>query len=176
MTSFKPKRFGPTQPTIQDTSTAEVTVGGTYDGSQGDDTLTFQIKKQGNVSSEVVQVEVFDSSGQKIDQVRIARNAPPGEEYLLKNGLTISFSAGALERNARHGNNSSAPSQSRCTSPPITAPTKSMTIQIASAAKAHPVTRPIAHVLFHDQLPTDVRHNAKINREALAVWARGKIR
>jgi acyl-CoA synthetase (AMP-forming)/AMP-acid ligase II len=31
-------------------------------------------------------------------------------------------------------------------------------------------------VLFHRCLPVDVRHNAKINREALAVWAEGRIR
>jgi hypothetical protein len=28
-----------------------------------------------------------------------------------------------------------------------------------------------AQVLFHRSLPVDVRHNAKINREALARWA-----
>jgi acyl-CoA synthetase (AMP-forming)/AMP-acid ligase II len=31
-------------------------------------------------------------------------------------------------------------------------------------------------VLFHQSLPVDVRHNAKINREALAAWAAQKLR
>lgn len=41
---------------------------------------------------------------------------------------------------------------------------------LALAARSQ-ATRTIAHVLFHPSLPVDVRHNAKINREALAAWA-----
>lgn len=42
------------------------------------------------------------------------------------------------------------------------------------------LTRPIQHVLFHSSFPVDIRHNAKIGREKLAVWAdkrlvKGKI-
>jgi len=33
-----------------------------------------------------------------------------------------------------------------------------------------------AQVLFHRALPVDVRHNAKINREALALWAAERVR
>jgi len=33
----------------------------------------------------------------------------------------------------------------------------------------------IRHVLFHHSLPVDVRHNAKINREALARWAARRL-
>lgn len=32
-------------------------------------------------------------------------------------------------------------------------------------------TKDITHFLFHPSLPVDVRHNVKINREALALWA-----
>ncbi len=35
----------------------------------------------------------------------------------------------------------------------------------------HPHTRGIQHVLFHSGFPVDIRHNAKIGREALARWA-----
>ena len=35
----------------------------------------------------------------------------------------------------------------------------------------HPPYQAIQHLLRHPQLPTDIRHNAKINREVLAVWA-----
>ena len=38
------------------------------------------------------------------------------------------------------------------------------------------LTRSIEHVLFHRAFPVDVRHNAKIDREALAVWAAGRLR
>ena len=35
----------------------------------------------------------------------------------------------------------------------------------------HEQTRPIREVLFHPSFPVDVRHNAKIQRQELAVWA-----
>ena len=39
----------------------------------------------------------------------------------------------------------------------------------------HETTRPIQHVLIHPGLPVDVRHNAKIFRERLALWAALRI-
>ncbi|WP_386068592.1 fatty acid CoA ligase family protein [Tahibacter sp. UC22_41] len=42
-----------------------------------------------------------------------------------------------------------------------------------AAAFAH--TRGIADVLFHTQFPVDIRHNAKIGREALARWAETRL-
>jgi len=41
---------------------------------------------------------------------------------------------------------------------------------------AHPTTRSIKKILFHDGFPVDVRHNAKINRESLAVWAEEQLK
>jgi hypothetical protein len=41
---------------------------------------------------------------------------------------------------------------------------------------ASPLTASITHFLLHRSLPVDVRHNAKISREQLAVWAAGKLR
>ena len=38
-------------------------------------------------------------------------------------------------------------------------------------AQSHPRTRSIHEVLFHKAFPVDIRHNAKIGREALAEWA-----
>ncbi len=38
-------------------------------------------------------------------------------------------------------------------------------------AAGNPLTIDIRTVLFHRRLPVDVRHNSKINREALALWA-----
>jgi acyl-CoA synthetase (AMP-forming)/AMP-acid ligase II len=37
-------------------------------------------------------------------------------------------------------------------------------------------TRGVEDVLFHRSLPVDVRHNAKIDREALAIWAARQLR
>ena len=47
--------------------------------------------------------------------------------------------------------------------------------ELLTLARANPLTRDIQHVLFHPSLPVDVRHNAKINREALAQWAAKRI-
>ena len=38
-----------------------------------------------------------------------------------------------------------------------------------------PHTRAITEILFHPSFPVDIRHNAKIFREKLAVWAEGKL-
>jgi acyl-CoA synthetase (AMP-forming)/AMP-acid ligase II len=40
---------------------------------------------------------------------------------------------------------------------------------------AYPHTRGITEILFHPAFPVDIRHNAKIFREKLAVWAGEKI-
>ena len=39
----------------------------------------------------------------------------------------------------------------------------------------HPITRSIKNCLFHPAFPVDIRHNAKIFREQLAVWAAEKL-
>ncbi len=38
-----------------------------------------------------------------------------------------------------------------------------------------PLTREITHYLIHSDFPVDIRHNAKIFREKLAVWASSKL-
>jgi acyl-CoA synthetase (AMP-forming)/AMP-acid ligase II len=47
---------------------------------------------------------------------------------------------------------------------------------LISWAGAHETLREIQHVLFRSPLPVDVRHNAKINREALSAWAERQLR
>ena len=39
----------------------------------------------------------------------------------------------------------------------------------------HAATNSIQNILFHKSFPVDIRHNAKIGREKLAVWATGKL-
>lgn len=43
-------------------------------------------------------------------------------------------------------------------------------------AQRYAHTRGIAHFLFHPRFPVDIRHNAKIGRERLAVWAAKRIK
>ena len=42
-------------------------------------------------------------------------------------------------------------------------------------AMGHKQTKAIAHFLIHPDFPVDIRHNAKIFREKLAVWAQKKL-
>ncbi|OGQ60840.1 MAG: hypothetical protein A3G92_00610 [Deltaproteobacteria bacterium RIFCSPLOWO2_12_FULL_38_8] len=42
-------------------------------------------------------------------------------------------------------------------------------------ARRHPHTQDIQTILFHPSFPVDIRHNAKINREKLALWAKEKL-
>jgi len=39
-----------------------------------------------------------------------------------------------------------------------------------------PLTRAIRHVLFHPRFPVDIRHNSKIFREQLAIWAERRVK
>ena len=43
--------------------------------------------------------------------------------------------------------------------------------ELLPLAEAHPHTRCIKTILLHSRFPVDIRHNAKIFREKLAVWA-----
>ena len=46
-----------------------------------------------------------------------------------------------------------------------------LTEELLTIARSHEHTRSIDTVLYHPAFPVDVRHNAKIFREKLAVWA-----
>lgn len=43
-------------------------------------------------------------------------------------------------------------------------------------ARRHAHTQAIEHFLFHPRFPVDIRHNAKIGREKLALWAATRLR
>jgi len=47
--------------------------------------------------------------------------------------------------------------------------------ELLAWAAAHPLTGAIKTLLFHPDFPVDIRHNAKIIREKLAVWAKNKL-
>ena len=48
--------------------------------------------------------------------------------------------------------------------------------ELLDLGRANAVTRSVDRVLFHRAFPVDVRHNAKVDREALAVWAARRVR
>jgi acyl-CoA synthetase (AMP-forming)/AMP-acid ligase II len=48
--------------------------------------------------------------------------------------------------------------------------------ELLALAQNNPVTKAIKTILFHTSFPVDVRHNSKIFREELAVWAEQQLR
>ncbi|MFK7736367.1 MAG: hypothetical protein AB8B50_10080, partial [Pirellulaceae bacterium] len=69
-------------------STALATIGGSYSGAQGDDTLTFRVKDGGERGTDDLRVEIFDGAGQKIDTLDIKKEDATSTVYTLSNGLT----------------------------------------------------------------------------------------
>lgn len=47
--------------------------------------------------------------------------------------------------------------------------------EVRRRASEHPLTQPIEHFLIRRRFPVDIRHNSKIFREQLAVWAEAKL-
>ena len=47
--------------------------------------------------------------------------------------------------------------------------------ELLESAASSPLTRKIGTILHHPGFPVDIRHNAKIFREKLAVWAAGRL-
>jgi olefin beta-lactone synthetase len=55
--------------------------------------------------------------------------------------------------------------------PELNAASSYLSADLHRFAQSHPQTRAVARLLVHPHLPVDVRHNSKIDREALADWA-----
>jgi len=47
--------------------------------------------------------------------------------------------------------------------------------ELGQLAASHPLTESVDQILIHPSLPVDVRHNAKISREKLALWAAERL-
>ena len=48
--------------------------------------------------------------------------------------------------------------------------------ELLELGSARTQTQPIRDILFHPSFPVDIRHNSKIFREKLAVWAARKLK
>ena len=89
-TSFS--TFGPDWPT----STAQATLDGVYDGSNGTDTLTFTVDKGGVHGTDNLRIKVYDSNSQQIDQLDIKKQDPIDQQYTLSNGIVLTLGSGEL--------------------------------------------------------------------------------
>jgi hypothetical protein len=80
-------------------STAQATISGEYDGSEGTDTLTFTVSKGGTIGNKNLQIKVYDSNNNQIDLISIHQSDSAGTQYTLNNGLVVTFSDGDLAKN-----------------------------------------------------------------------------
>lgn len=53
--------------------------------------------------------------------------------------------------------------------------TEALTRELLNLGQQHEQSRVIDTILYHDAFPVDIRHNSKIFREKLAVWAQGQV-
>jgi acyl-coenzyme A synthetase/AMP-(fatty) acid ligase len=58
--------------------------------------------------------------------------------------------------------------------PGVTGGEDTLREELLALGRANPLTARISRVLLHPGFPVDARHNAKIHRERLALWARGR--
>lgn len=49
-------------------------------------------------------------------------------------------------------------------------------MELLELARRHEPSQDVAAVLFHPKFPVDIRHNAKIKREVLALWAKERLK
>lgn len=78
-------------------STAEVTMGGVYDGSAGTMDLSFVVASGGLKGTDNLAVEVYAADGTLTDTINIAHDDAADQLYQLSNGLTFQLGAGHLE-------------------------------------------------------------------------------
>jgi len=53
--------------------------------------------------------------------------------------------------------------------------TRELLHELSELAQSDPLTEQIRDILIHSSLPVDIRHNAKIFREKLAIWAANRL-
>lgn len=99
--------YTPDQPNWAGDSDADPRARGTYDGSQGTDTLTFTVTQPGNVEGPytgllglpaLIEVEVRTSDDTLVDTILFSESDTAATPRALSNGMTIEFAAGTMEQ------------------------------------------------------------------------------
>ncbi len=91
-----PTSFTPFGPDWTGLSTAPLTIGGEYDGSNGAGNLTFEVRRAGVKGVDNLRIRVDDPQGNRIQQINIRPSDPVDMEYGIGNGLFFTLGAGAL--------------------------------------------------------------------------------
>lgn len=91
-----PTSFSPFGPTWNDLSTAELTIGGVYDGSSGSDTLDLEVRRAGIHGVNDLRIRITDSQGSPVSTINIRDHEPQDQQYDIGNGLFLTLGPGAL--------------------------------------------------------------------------------
>lgn len=87
--------FTPFGPDWNGASSAPITIGGVYDGSDGNNTLTIQARRSGTFGSDDIRFRVTNEQGNRFGfWVRARHDAD--REYSLRNGLFMTLEPGAI--------------------------------------------------------------------------------
>ncbi len=78
------------------TSDAQATIDGTYDGSNGNGTLTFRVDREGTHGLDDLKIRVYAPDDSFIEDINIRKNDPVDQQYTLSNGLTLTLGSGDL--------------------------------------------------------------------------------
>jgi hypothetical protein len=80
-------------------STAQATISGEYDGSNGTDTLTFTVNRAGTHGARNLNIKVYDSNNTEIDSINVLKKDAIDQSYTLSNGLVVTLGEGDLSKN-----------------------------------------------------------------------------
>ena len=94
-----PTSFSAFGPAWTDDSSAEITIGGVYDGSNGTGTLSFLSRENGVHGEDRLRIRVRDPGGSVQQNVTIEAADPLDQQYSLGNGLFLTLGAGSLSQN-----------------------------------------------------------------------------
>lgn len=89
-----PMSFTPFGPDWTDGSTALLTIGGEYDGSNGDGNLTFETRQPGIRGINNLRLRVYDPLGNQISNINVRASDPIDTQYDLQNGLFVTVGDG----------------------------------------------------------------------------------
>lgn len=91
--------FSPFGPNWTGSSTALLTIGGVYDGSNGSGTLSFESRSNGVHGQDRLRIRVRDPGGSVLQNFTVRQDDPLDQQYAIGNGLYVTLGAGSLSNN-----------------------------------------------------------------------------
>lgn len=91
-----PMSFSTFGPEWDNGSSAAITLGGEYDGTQGSGTLTFEVRRDGTHGVDDLRIRFEDQQGRRIRNVNIRDHHAEDRQYNLNNGLYLTLGPGSL--------------------------------------------------------------------------------